>query len=575
MEQTVEKIVAKWARPEETKQRESEIKALGQEDRFGFSPAVIEFLYNRGCRSGEDIEKYVENGPGTERNPFDMADVGKAVAHIIRAVNEQKRIVVFGDYDVDGISSTTIAVQCLRELGAKHVDYHINSRFKEGYGISPMGVDSLLAKFPNTELIVTVDNGIVAFDGVKYAVDKGIEVLVTDHHLAKPEIPEEALAVVNPHRHDDSSEFKEICGAAVIYKLMLAVFFELDRPLEFVYGMKDLVGMATVGDVMPLQDENRYYVREALRMIERETRPQFQVLRRHKNFTLDEQAFGFTIVPILNAVGRLEGTPTKAMEFFLTESEEEMEELAKELIAINEERKDITRDQEALAEEKLLKEGLSTVIVVADEAFHTGIAGLVAGRVKERYYRPAIVFHENDGMLVGSARSIEAFNIKEALDEISDHIVKHGGHEMAAGMTIRKEDLEAFKTAINEVADRILTKDDMRPVVVADSVLTPEEVTRELVEEFDRLRPFGQGFESPLLGLKDFTVGKSLNMGKEKNHLKLIDKASDLSLIMWSGAEQYKEMGSPNRVKALGSPSLNVYRDTISVQFLVKDDNLR
>lgn len=491
-------------------------------------------------------------------------------------MGENLKIISKGYLSLYGVSATTIAVQCLRELGAKHVNYHINSRFKEGYGISPMGVDSLLEKFPDTDFILTVDNGIVAFEGVKYAVDKGIEVLVTDHHLAKPELPEEALAVVNPQRLDDTSGFKEICGAAVIYKLMLAVFFDLERPLDFVYNMKDLVGMATVGDVMPLQDENRYFVREALRMIERETRPQFQILRRLKSFTLDEQAFGFTIVPILNAVGRLEGTPTKAMEFFLTESEQEMERLAAELIAINEERKAITVDQEALAEATVAKEGMSTVMVVADKTFHTGIVGLVAGRLKERYYRPAIVFHEDEnGNLVGSARSIEGFNIKEGLDEISDLIVKHGGHEMAAGMTILKENFEAFKKAINEVANRVLTEEDMRPSVMADAVVSPEGVTRELVEDFDRLRPFGQGFEAPILGLKDFTVAKTLFMGADNKHLKLVDEKTNLSLIMWSGAEQYKDMGTPDRIKALGSPSLNVFRDTVSVQFMVKDDNIR
>lgn len=575
MLQTIEIPTAKWQAAGESLERQEGIAHLMKEDTYGFSRPVIEFLYNRGCRTGKDIEGYIENGPETERNPFDMKDMDKAITHILRAVAEQKHIVVFGDYDVDGVASTTIAVKSLKKLGAKHVDYHINSRFKEGYGISPMGVDSLLAKFPKTDFIITVDNGIVAYEGVKYAVEKGIEVLVTDHHLALPEIPEEAVAVVNPQRHDDTSEFKEICGAAVIYKVMLGVFYEAGLDLDFIYDMKDLVGMATVGDVMPLVDENRYFVREALRMIERGTRPQFQIIRQKKTFTLNEQAFGFTIVPIMNACGRLEGTPTKAMAFFLTDNPFKMEALADELIALNEERKAITTDQTDLAMAKLEAEGLRKVIVVADEHFHEGIVGLISGRLKETFNRPTIAFKDNGDTLTGSARSIEAFHMKNRLDEIKHLIVQHGGHKLAAGLTIKKENFEAFKEAINKLADEALTEEELTPVVQYDTAITPEECTRELVEEFERLRPFGQEFFEPVFLLTDVDVKKEYTMGKDKSHLKLMDGHDGMNIIMWSGVEHYKEMGKPKTVQAIGAPSLNIFRGNVSVQFMVKDANLR
>ena len=559
---------AKWVRPEENKDYKEGLARLQQENTYRLSPKVIEFLYNRGVRDAKELEQIVDTTADRELSPYDLADIDKAVAEISRIIQEKKKIVIYGDYDCDGVCASVIAIQALRNLGAD-VDYYINSRFVEGYGITPLGVDNLLKKIPDAEVIITVDNGIVAFEGVAYAQEKGLEVLITDHHLAIEEIPE-ALAVVNPHRLDDESLFKDVCGATVIYKVMLALYWELGEDIEFISNMIDLVGMATVGDVMPLRSENRFYVNEALRLIEQNSRKQFEVLKKVKNVgVLNEEVFGFQFVPTINAEGRLNGKPTLAMEFFLSEDENEMHSLAHELGVINDDRKDLTKLQEELGESLMAQQGSDKkVIVIFHPDFHSGIVGLVAGRLKEKYNRPVIVFTEENGILKGSSRSIEGFHIKDALDKVSDLILQHGGHALAAGLSIDESNLDAFSVAINELADQTLTAEDMVEKIMVDAVLDPADVTLELIHEIDSLRPFGQGFESPVFGLSAFDVDKVIYMG-DGSHLKLVNFDTALELVMFKYADNYREMGEPTKVKALGTPKINSFRGNISIQFNV------
>ena len=559
---------AKWVRPEENKDYKEGLAKLQKDNTYHLSPKVIEFLYNRGVRDAKELEQIVDTTADRELSPYDLADIDKAVAEISRIIQEKKKIVIYGDYDCDGVCASVIAIQALRNLGAD-VDYYINSRFVEGYGITPLGVDNLLKKIPDAEVIITVDNGIVAFEGVAYAQEKGLEVLITDHHLAIEEVPE-ALAVVNPHRLDDESLFKDICGATVIYKVMLALYWELGEDIEFISNMIDLVGMATVGDVMPLRSENRFYVNEALRLIEQNSRKQFEVLKKVKNVgVLNEEVFGFQFVPTINAEGRLNGKPALAMEFFLSEDENEMHSLAHELNVINDDRKDLTKLQEELGESLMAQQGSDKkVIVISHPDFHSGIVGLVAGRLKEKYNRPVIVFTEENGILKGSSRSIEAFHIKDALDKVSDLILQHGGHALAAGLSIDESNLDAFSVAINELADQTLTAEDMVEKIMVDAVLDPADVTLELIHEIDSLRPFGQGFESPVFGLSAFDVDKVIYMG-DGSHLKLVNFDTALELVMFKYADNYREMGEPTKVKALGTPKINSFRGNISIQFNV------
>lgn len=566
----------KWVTPKtKDKTREETIQTLLKTNPYNLSRPLIEFLYNRGIQTLEDIEEVVDNSQDKEHNPLDLKDSFEAATKLQEAINEKKNIVVYGDYDCDGVCATTIAVQCLEYLGAR-VSYFVNDRFKEGYGMNEKGLNRLLKKYPNVDTILTVDNGISAFEGVRLAKKKGLEVIVTDHHLAPTDgsLPN-ADVVVNPQRLDDESEFKEICGAAVIYKVMLALYYKLNVDFSHVYNQRDLVGLATIGDVMPLKDENRWFVTEGLRLIETEQRKHFRVLRNLKKFSINEEAFGFFIAPVMNAVGRMEGEPNKAIDFFLEDDEDKLEMMAEELLKINDFRKEKTKEQVELAESILLDTD-DKVIVVSHKEFHDGIIGLVAGQLKEKLYKPTIVFSEEDGMLKGSARSIEGFHIKEAFDQISHLIEGYGGHELAAGLSIKKENLNEFITQLNELADKRITEEMLTPKVKVDYVLNPDEINEDLIDEMNRLRPFGQGFQSPLFGLKGFTQKRVQFMGNEKNHVKLYDGDSNLSLIMWRGREHYDALHKRDgdAVQAIGSPSVNVFNGKVYMQFIVHADCL-
>lgn len=566
----------KWKKVTHTEEREAEIKALdvAQTGHYRFTRPMLEFLHNKGARTLADIEQLTNNSVDMERNPKDLMGMDEVVNRLEAHVQSNSYVMVFGDYDCDGVCSTSIMVLGLRNLGLT-VDYFVNDRFVHGYGINKHAVEDMLKDAPRKpDVIITVDNGIVAFEGVQYAVDQGIEVIITDHHIAQENLPA-AAAIVNPHRLDDTSDFKDICGATVAYKVMLALYFQLGLHFDYVFDMRDLVALATVGDVMPIVDENRWFVTAGLELINQGARKQFDILRQviqgDKPFTLNADLFGFLLSPIMNAPGRLEGKPDKAIDFFLAESEAEMKVLAEQLVELNQRRKDVTAMQVELTE-KIVDVESHNVIVVYHKDFHEGIIGLIAGQLKEKYYKPAVVFADGpNGTLKGSARSIDSYHVKEAFDRVSEHIKGYGGHSGAAGLSIDKANFDAFKAAIEKDAQS-LSADDLKPVVTVDYVLDPKDINEELIDEMEQLRPFGNGFESPLFGMKSLEVNKVFFMTGGK-HAKLVGE-NNLSLLMFGGGEHVRSLGDIRIVQAVGSPSLNTYNGRTNVQFMVHRDCL-
>ncbi len=569
----------KWNQLQVEEKAMKRLTEINEAKGYQLSEFLLTLLYNRGVRTEEDFAKYLNCDVKSEQSPYDMIDVEEAVAALIEALRTKKHIVVYADYDCDGVSAGTIAVKALRNLGG-HVDYYINSRFVEGYGISPLGVDNMLKEFPTAEFVLTVDNGIVAYEGIRYAVEeKGLQVVVTDHHLAQAQLPTQALAVVNPHRLDDTSTFKDVCGATVIYKVMYALYWELGESLNYILNMVDLVGMATVGDVMPLEYENRYFVRRALELIDKGSREQFVVLKSKLNLSGNEEDFGFSIVPIVNSCGRLYGKPTLAMDFFLTTEKEEMEKLADELIETNKKRKELTTEQVNLAMAMVDESNLPTVIIVKNKDFHDGIVGLIAGQLKEKYQRPSIALkEESDGTLRGSARSVNVVPVKKLLDEVNqstDTLVQYGGHTLAAGMTVGAGKFDDFNAEMNRIANTWVTEDDLIPTVQVDAVFHASDMTRKLVEELDQLRPYGQAFPKPCFQINGFEVNDVLYMGASKIHLRLTNKESGLQMVQFGHAEAYKQSGEPEIVQALGFPGLNFFRNKVTIQFMIAETNLR
>lgn len=567
----------KWVQPSETIERQETLSRLQKDPRLShLSSATLKILINRGMDTYEKIQMILADDVINQHNPTLMKDSEQLIIYLEKAIEEGKHIVVYGDFDNDGACATAISVLCLRELGG-HVDYFINNRFIHGYGITPLGVEDLIKRYPTVDVILTVDNGIVAFEGVQAAINHGIQVLVTDHHEPKPDgtIPP-ADAVVDPKRLDDEYPFKGICGATVAYKMMMYLYAKMGQPLDYVYSMVDIVGMATVGDVMPLVDENRLFVKESIKLINKNPRYVFQALKDAIGVSsIDEGTFGFKFVPMVNSIGRLTGEIDKAVDMFLSKDPKEVNELVQYLVETNEKRKQLTEQQEKLAITMVEQKGIQPVIVLAHENFHQGIVGLVAGRIKEMYHRPTIVMTKTkDGIWKGSGRSIEAFSIIQALHQVASTTHHYGGHDMACGVGVEDQHLQAFEQAMIQVANDTLQPEDFIPKIIVDVVVKPNEVTEQLVEELETLKPFGTNFELPNIAVSDFKVRKQFRMGSASQHLKLSD--GTLTLIMWSGADYYfQELGAVPYVQAIGTPSLNFWNGRTSVQMVVKDDNLR
>lgn len=565
-----------WVRPSETPQRIEELKALqSSKELRHLSKSVVEILYNRGFTTVTAIEDFFDNDPMKVHSPYLMMDMEKAVEIVQDAINRELNIVIYGDYDADGASATSIGVLGLRHAGA-NVNYFINNRFKHGYGLNVSGMDDLLERYPDVDLIVTVDNGIVAYEGIKYAVKKGIRVVVTDHHDPDPsgKMPN-AEAIINPKRPGDEYPFKGICGATVIYKFMMALYYEMDLELDYVEDLIDIVGMATIGDVMPLMDENRIFVKEALKRVKSGKRPAFaKLVEKTGASTINEETFGFLFVPMVNAPSRLIGDIDLAVDLFLSEDEEEMEKLVDELISLNAQRKEITAEQEEIAMQMIEKMGEQTVYVLYNPSFHEGIVGLVAGRIKEKFYRPAIVLTEHNGIAKGSGRSIDGFHINNALHANKDALLKFGGHAGACGMSVDINKIDELRERINETASAQLKQEDLEPKLVIDAIVNTKDLTIDYTDELDTLRPFGQGFSKPVLKLESFEGKKAHYMGSESNHLKLESK-DKVSIIMFRYAEEFKKLGEPMTVDTIGYPSLNVFRGEVKVQFMVQENHIR
>lgn len=568
------------------------IKALAQNPRCsGISPIAIEILYNRGYDTVEKIEKHLFSNIDDLHPAELLKDSDIFTETVIESINNDEEITFYGDYDVDGVGSVSTGVLSLRKLGAK-VNYYANNRFDEGYGITPGGVHKMLEKYPNTKLIITTDNGIVAFDGVDEANKLGLKVLVTDHHEPnKDGLLPNALAVVNPKRKDCEYPFKELCGAGVIFKLMLLLYQTLGEDTTFIYELLDIVALATVADMVPLVDENRILVKEGLKYHRKDTRVAFKKLRENLELTLiDEGTFGYTYGPIINALGRIDGSPEMGVELFITQNPKKMDILVDNMVQLNNKRKLLTNEQQALADGMVIdyleknNKKLPYVIVLSHETFHEGVVGLVAGRIKEKYHRPTVVVAPHKKVIngeeklvyKGSARSIEGLNLKATLDTISDTMIGYGGHAMAGGVNILEERLNDFINEINKVASEKLSDEDLIKKIRIDTILNSRTLTEKMVTDVDKLKPFGMGFSKPLYGFVAPNCEPIYLNNKENPdkpiHLKLVQ--DNKPLLGFFKVERFLELGEPSSIKAIGTPNLNCYKGNTTVQLIMDDFEL-
>ncbi|MFY9284854.1 MAG: single-stranded-DNA-specific exonuclease RecJ [Miniphocaeibacter sp.] len=492
--------------------------------KYDINPIIAKLLVNRHIDE-KDMYKFLHPSyENSVHNPFLMKDMEKAVNILIDSINNYEHIRIVGDYDQDGNSATMTLIDGIM-IYNENISYAIPHRVEDGYGISKRIVDD--AVDDNVDLIITCDNGITSFEVVEYAKSKGLKVIVTDHHQVKNENGVDILpmadAVLNPNRQDCSYPFKKLCGAGVAFKLIQALYDKLDGDREYTLDLLEYVAMGTVCDVVDLVDENRYFVIEGLKRINNTENYGLKCLIEETGLKteVNTYALGFIIGPCINAAGRLDSA-TLGIELFLEENMLKIEEIAKKLVSLNNERKKLTEEGLEKVENIIIEENLNknNILIVKETSIHESIAGIIAGRIKEKYYKPTIVFTSSneEGILKGSGRSIDEYNMFEEINKYNNMLNSFGGHPMAAGLSIKEELFNEFSKLLNE--NNSLEEDDLTPKIYLDSQLYANELTFDIIDEINTLEPFGKGNSKPIFGDKNVKINKLDIIGKNKNVIK-------------------------------------------------------
>lgn len=539
---------------------------------LGTTEMVAGILWHRGLRTVTEAEAFLHPEQQPFYDPLLMKDMDKAVARIRQAIDQEEKITVYGDYDVDGMSATSLLLHNLRALGAQ-ADFYIPERQKEGYGFNLSALQKLAAE--GTKLLVSVDCGVASVADVA-AMQDTLDIIVTDHHLPGAQLPP-AVAVVNPHRPDCPYPDKELAGAGVAFKLCQALWQELEG--EAYEQDLELAALGTVADIVPLLGENRKIVKMGLDRMKDSPFAGIQALIEVADIgdqQLNAGHIGFRLAPRLNAAGRI-GSARKGVELLLSKDKETAAALAMELDILNSQRQAIEQDILQKAEESLAGQEPEQMpaIVVAGEGWNPGVIGIVASRLVERYYKPVIVFSvQPDGVCKGSCRSIEGLHMYETLKLCQEHIIQFGGHAQAAGLSVREGELSAFRQAFQQAAASALSVDDYTPKVTVEFELAPEDVSFDLVEELALLEPYGMGNPKPLFGCRNIRGMGAAAIGRDGQHLRFQVGTPEqpLSALYWNKSE-YVSVVNRETVDMVYSPAVNEWQGRRSLQCMV--DSLR
>ena len=565
---------------------------------FHIDPVTARILRNRDMISDEEIDKYLN---GTLSDLYDaggMKNMASAVEILEKSIETHLKIRVIGDYDIDGVSSTYILVRGLTNLGAD-VSYAIPHRIRDGYGLNETLVEEAFKD--GAGLILTCDNGISAIEQIAYAKSLGIQVIVTDHH----EIPYEenesgakiyripaADAVVDPKQNDCPYPFKEICGCVVAYKLMITLYRKMGKEAKLPLDFLEIAAFATIGDVMELTDENRLLVKYGLKQMKHTTNLGLQSLIEVTNLSGKEISpyhVGFVLGPCMNATGRLDSA-TRALQLLLSTTKSEAANIASELKAMNDSRKDLTAKGTTEAIRILEESGYRTdkVLVIFLPQCHESLAGIIAGRLKEKYYRPSIVLTDCEDGVKGSARSIETYSMYDELNRCKDLLTKFGGHRMAAGLSLPKDKIDKLRKRLNE--NCTLTDQDFIHKIYIDMALPPGYITEKLLMEWRKLEPFGNGNAKPVFGMKNVKflslklIGKQKNVAKctvldEENRRFTVMNFGDQAVLIEYIKEKYGEEQlqrlmdeKPNKVvlSLLYYPEMNEFGGNKQIQLIMQ-----
>ena len=533
------------------------------------SELLATILVNRNIVDDEEIEIFLNPKRNNFHNPFLLNDMEKAVDRIIQAINSKEKTIIYGDYDVDGITSITVLKKFLEERGLE-ADYYIPNRLEEGYGLNKEAIQELINK--DYKLMITVDCGISGIEEVKFANSFGMQTIITDHHEQSEELPE-AYAIINPKRKDNKYPFRGLAGVGVVFKLIQAISNKLQLDEKEYLKYLDVVCIGTISDIVPLIDENRVIAKLGLMLVKVTKNIGLKELIKETGYKeIDSNMVSFGIAPRINACGRM-GEQEKSLKLFLTDDINEAKEITIELNEYNQQRQETEKKIFNQAIEKIEKEDIEKMntVVLAGNEWHHGVIGIVASRITEKYFKPTVLvcFEGEEGK--GSGRSVPGFDLHQALVESSKYLSRYGGHEMAVGLALQKKDFEDFKKVFEQIAiEKEVNK--ITPVIKIDCEVTKNDIKKETIEELKLLEPFGEKNRQPLVVYKNLKI-VSIRALSEGKHLKLMvkDENETINAIGFNLGYLTDEYLIGDKIDIVGTLEINNYNGLETIQINMKD----
>lgn len=533
--------------------------------------SIVQLLLQRKIETYEQAKKFFNPSLKDLHNPFEMKDMDKAVQRILQAIENQENILIYGDYDVDGTTAVSLFYLYLSEL-YNNVTYYVPDRYKEGYGVSFQGIN--YASDNNISLIITLDCGIKAIDKVDYAKEKGIDVIVCDHHTPSSELPK-AVAILNPKQKDCSYPYDELCGCGIAFKLAQAINIVLERPESFVFKYLDLVAIAIAADIVPVMGENRILLAQGLSLInQKPSIPVRKLLQTAKQpYTTTDLVF--VVAPRINAAGRI-AHANLVIELLTQKQEKEIISKAYEIEYLNDKRKRLDEEitQEALVQIIENQEENKKTTVVFQPFWHKGVIGIVASRLIENYYRPTLVFTKNEDKLVASARSVSGFNIYNALEACQEYLEQFGGHKYAAGLTIKEENYNKFKEAFERIVSQTIDKELLEQRINIDLEIKLEDVSSIFFETLKRFAPFGPENMTPVFLSKGVKAKEFRTVG-DGSHLRIvltnIEETVSFVAIGFGLAEKKTLLEKGQPFDIVYQLEENIWNGRASIQMRIKD----
>ena len=537
--------------------------------KYGISEILARVLINRGITKPKDVKVFLDPTRYDFGDPFLMPDMEKAVNRIIKAIENKEKVVIYGDYDVDGITSSTVLKKFLKERGLE-TGVYIPNRLEEGYGLNKEAIKKITQD--GYTLMITVDCGISGIDEIEECNKNGIETIVTDHHEQAEKIPN-AIAVIDAKRKDNTYPFRELAGVGVVFKLIQAISKKLNLDDKEYLKYLDIVAIGTISDIVPLVDENRVIAKLGLKLIEMTKNIGLKELISSLNYKkIDSNTISFGVAPRINACGRM-GYQEDALKLFLTENIVEAKDITKKLNKYNVERQEKEKIIYSQALEKLQKEDIKqkNTIVLGGENWYHGVIGIVASKLTESFFKPTILIGFEDGIGKGSGRSVPGFDLHEALIYSSDFLEKYGGHAMAVGLTLKKEQFENFKNKFEEKAEKENVK-QIQPMIKIDSQITKKDFNFDTLRDIKKLEPFGEKNERPNFLYKNLKIN-SIRALSEGKHLKLTLKDDNfiLDAIGFNLGHLADEFLIGDRVDIVGTLEDNSYNGFQKIQINIKD----